>query len=42
MIKRKELLSNCSPFELSKISKIQSEFEDKKRVLVERNPKDKE
>ena len=38
MIKRKELLTNCSPFELSKISKIQLEFEDKKSVSVERNP----
>ena len=32
MIKRKELLSNCSPFKLSKISKIQSEFEEKKSI----------
>ncbi len=34
MIKRKELLSNCSPFKLSKISKIQSEFEEKKEYWL--------
>ena len=38
MLKRIELLTNCSPFELSKISKIQLEFEGKKNVSVERNP----
>jgi hypothetical protein len=38
MLKRKELLSNCSPFELSKISKKQLEIEGIKSVLVERNP----
>jgi hypothetical protein len=38
MLKRKELLTICSPFELSKISKIQLEFDGKKNVLVERNP----